>query len=116
MQSMYSYIPETHHVFRVFCGKLHAVLFPVIKVIHLYINTFTSMCAVLSMAVFSSPITSCLIMLFRCFLNDFDGVSVAPVVTGIALALAFHLRSTSIVRSLQFRLLLLLLLLTGTLS
>jgi hypothetical protein len=44
-------------------------------------------------------------MLFRCFLNDFEVVPVAPVVTGITLALTFHLRCTSIVTSLYFRLL-----------
>ena len=54
------------------------MLFPVINVMHLYVNTFPSMCAVLSVAVFCSPITSCLIgMLFGCFLNDFDVVPVA---------------------------------------
>ena len=119
MQSMYGYMLETHHVCRVFCGKLHVMLFPVINVMHLYINTFPRMCAVVSMAVFFSPIISCLTaMLFRCFLNEVvEVVPVAPVVTGITLALTFHLRCTSIVRYLYFRLLLLLLLLlTGKLS
>ena len=101
MHSIYSYILETHHIFRVFFGKLHVILFSVINVMHVYINTFPSMCALFSMAVFCTPIISCLTgILFRCFLNDFDVVPVAPVVTGITLALTFHLRCTSIVRSL----------------
>jgi hypothetical protein len=78
MQSMYSYRLETYYVSRVFCGKLHVMLFLVINVTHLYINTFPSMCAVLSMAVFCTPITSRVIgMLFRCLLNDFDVVPFA---------------------------------------
>jgi hypothetical protein len=72
---MYSYMLETPHVSRVFCGKLHVMLFPVINVMHLYDNTLPGTCAVLSIAVFCSPIISCLTgMLFRCFVNDFEVV------------------------------------------
>jgi hypothetical protein len=58
-------------------------------------------------------------MLLTYFLNDFELVPVAPIITGITLVFTFHMRCISIVRSLYFKifsasLLLLLLLLLIT--
>ena len=36
------------------------------------------------------------------FLNDLETVPVAPIITGITLVLTFHMRCISIVRSLYF--------------
>ena len=52
--------------------------------VYFYISTFRSMCAVPTMAVFFSYLTSCFRdMLLRYFLNDFEMVPFAPVVIGI---------------------------------
>ena len=62
------------------------------------------MCAVPNMAVFCSSLTLCLpAMLLTYFLNDFEMVPVAPVITGITFIFTFHMRFISIVRSLYFR-------------
>jgi len=59
-------------------------------------------------------------MLLTYFLNDFEVVPVAPIITGITFVFTFHMRCISIVRSLCFRifsaslLLLLLLLLSSS--
>jgi hypothetical protein len=37
------------------------------------------------------------------FLNDFEMVPVAPIITGITLVFTFHMRCISIVRSLYFK-------------
>ena len=82
------------------------------NLLYFNISTFRSMFAVPNMAVFCSSLTSCFPgMLLTYFLNDFEIVPVAPIITGITYVFTFHLRCTSIVRSLYFRLLLLLLLL-----
>jgi hypothetical protein len=41
-------------------------------------------------------------MLLTYFLNDFETVPVAPIITGIAFVFTFHMRFISIVRSLYF--------------
>ena len=52
--------------------------------LYFYISTFRSVCAVSNMAVYCSSLTSCfLCMLLTYFLNDFEIVPVAPIVTGI---------------------------------
>ena len=62
------------------------------------------MCAVPNMAVFCSTFTSCFPgMLLTYFLNDFEIVPVAPIVTGITFVFTIHMRCISIVRSLHFR-------------
>ena len=62
------------------------------------------MCAVPNMAVFCSSLTSCFPgMLLIHFLNDFEIVPVAPIITDIAFVFTFHMRCISIVRSLYFR-------------
>jgi len=42
-------------------------------------------------------------MLLTYFLNDFEIVPVAPVITGITFVFTFHMRYISIVRSLYIR-------------
>jgi len=79
-------------------------LVSVLNVLYLYISTFRSMCAVPNMAVFCSSFTSCFPgMLLTYFLNDFQTVPVAPIITGITFVFTFHMRCISIVRSLYFR-------------
>ena len=49
-----------------------------------HFSTSRILCAVPSMAVFLSPLISCFPgMLLRYCLNDFEMVSVAPIVTGV---------------------------------
>ena len=42
-------------------------------------------------------------MLLKYFLNDFEMVPVAPIITGITFVFTFHMRCISIVSSLYFR-------------
>jgi hypothetical protein len=42
-------------------------------------------------------------MMLTYFLNDFEMVPVAPIITGITLVFTFHMRCISIVRSLYFK-------------
>ena len=90
-----------------------------LNLLHFYISTFGSTCAVPNMAVFCSSMTSWFpVMLFTYFLNDFEIVPVAPIITGITFVFTFHMCCISVVRSLYFTfknlLLLLLLLLFST--
>ena len=112
MQGIYTYIPETNYVPRE--QSVAAILFllfmvlislvPVFGLLHFYISTFRSMCAVPNMAVFCSPLTPCFPgMLLTCFLNDFEIVPVAPIITVITSVFTFHMRCISVVRSLYFR-------------
>jgi len=79
-------------------------LIPVLNLLYFYISTFRIMCAVPNMAVFFSSLTSCFPgMLLTYFLNDFEIVPVAPIITGITFVFTFHLRCISVVRSLCFR-------------
>ena len=112
MQGIYTYIPETNYVPREYSIAailllLFMVLMSLVSVLNLlyfYISTFRSMCAVPNMAVFCSSLTSCFPgMLLIYFLNDFEIVPVAPIITGITFVFAFHMRCISIVRSLHFR-------------
>jgi len=83
----------------------------VLNLLYLYISTLRSVCAVPNMAVFRSSLTSCFPgMLPTYFLNDFEIVPVAPIITGITFVFTFHMRSIYIVMSLLLLLLLLLLL------
>ena len=78
-------------------------LVPVLTPLYLYVSTFRSMCAFPNMAVFCSSLTSwCPGMLLTYFLNDFEIVPVAPIITGITFVFTFHMRCISIVRSLYF--------------
>ena len=56
------------------------------------------------MAVFCSSFTLWFrIMLLMYFLNDFEMVPVAPIITGISLVFTFHMRCISLVRSSYFK-------------
>ena len=83
------------------------VLTPLVSVLNLlyfYISTFRSMCTVPNMAVFCSSLTSCFPgMLLTYFLNDFEIVPFALIITGITFVFTFHMRCISVVRSLYFR-------------
>ena len=112
MQGIYSYIPETNYVPREYSvAAILLLLFmvlislvSVLKMLYFYISTFQIMCAVPNMAVFRSFLTSCFPgMLLTYFLNDFEIVPVAPIVTGITFGFVFHMRCISIVRFLYFR-------------
>ena len=62
------------------------------------------MCAVPNMAVFFSSLTSRFPgVLLMHFLNDFEMVPVALIITVITLVFTFHMRCFSIVRSLYFK-------------
>ena len=108
MQGIYTYISETNYVPREYSVAailllLYMVLIslvPVLNLLYFYISTFRSMCAVPNIAVFCSSLTSCFPgMLFTYFLNDFEIVPVAPIITGITFVFTFNMRCISIVRS-----------------
>ena len=112
MQGIYTYIPETNYVPREY--RVAAILFllfivlislvSVLNLLYFYISTFRSMCAVPNMAVFCSSLTSRFPgKLLTYFLNDFEIVPDAPIITGITFVFTFHMRCISIVRSLYFR-------------
>ena len=111
MQGIYTYIPETNYAPREYSVAaillllfmLLISLIPVLNLLYFYSSTFQNMCAVPNMAVFCSSLTSCFPgMLLTYFLNDFEIVTVAPVITGITFVFMFHMRCISIVRSLCF--------------
>jgi len=63
-------------------------LVPILNLLYIYIRTLRSMCAVPNMAVFCSSLTSWFPgMLLTYFLNDFEMVPVAPIITGITFVL-----------------------------
>ena len=68
-------------------------LVPALLLMVFYVSTFRRMCTVPNMAVFCSSRTSWLPgMLLTYFLNDFEMVPVAPVITGITVVFTFHIR------------------------
>jgi hypothetical protein len=102
MQGIYTYIPETNYVPRDYSVAailllLFMVLISLVSVLNLlyfYISTFRSMCSVPNMAVFCSSLTSCFSgMLLAYFLNDFEIVTVAHIITGNTFVFTFHMRS-----------------------
>jgi len=106
MQGIYTYIPEKNHVPREYSvAGILSLLFMVsislvlaLAVRYFYVSTFRNTCAVPNMAVFCSSPTSWFPgMLLVCFLNDFEMVPVAPVITGINLVFTFHMCCISIV-------------------
>ena len=61
--------------------------------------TFRSMCAVPNMAIFCSSLASCFPgMLLTYFLNDFEIVPFAPIITGITFVFTFHMCCISVIR------------------
>ena len=111
MQGISTYIPKTNYVPREYSVAailllLLMVLITLVSVLNLlyfYVSTFRSMCAVPSMPLSCSSLTSCFPgMLLAYFLNDYEIVPVALIITGIAFVFTFHMRCISIVRSLYF--------------
>ena len=108
MQGIYTHIPQTNQVPREYSVSailslqfmVSISLVPALALLYFYVSTFRSMCAVPNMAVFCSSLTSWFPGMLRMyFLNDFEMVPVAPIITGITLAFTFHMRCISIVRS-----------------
>ena len=80
------------------------MLLPIISVLHFYISSFGNTCAVPSSAVLCSSLMSCLAgMLCRYFLNHFEMVPVARIITGTISVFKFHIHCMSIPRSLYFK-------------
>ena len=101
MQGIYTYIPETDHVPREYSVSANlSLLFmvpislvPALALLYFYVSTFRSMCAVPNMAVFCSSFTAWFPgTLLMYFLNDFEMVPVAHIITGITLVFTFHMR------------------------
>ena len=112
MQGIYTYIPETNYVPREYSVAaillllfmVHTSLVPVLNLLHFYISTFRSICAVPNMAVLCRSLTSWIPgTLLRYFLNDFEMVPVAPIITGITFVFTFHVRCISVLSSLCFK-------------
>jgi len=96
MQAIYTYIPDKNYVPReysvaailllVFMVLISSV--SVLNLLYFYISTFRRMCAVPNMAIFCSSLTSWFPgMLLTYFLNDYEIVPVAPVITDITFVL-----------------------------
>ena len=92
MKGIYTHIRKTYYVPREYSVAavlllLFMVLISLVIVLNLlyfYISIFRSMCAVPNMAVFCSSLTSCFPgMLLTYYLNDFEIVPVAPIITAI---------------------------------
>jgi len=112
MQGIYTYIPETNRVPREYSVSailsllfmVHISLGPALVLLYFYVSTFRSMYAVPSMVVFCSFLNSWFpSMLLTYFLNDFEMVQFAPIITGNTLVFTLNMRCISIVRSLYFK-------------
>jgi len=112
MQGIYTHIPETNYVPRehgvsailLLLFMVFVSLVSVLNLLYFYISTYRRMCAVPNMAVFCGSLTSWFPgMLLTYFLNYFEIVPVAPIITGIILVFTFHVLCISIVRPLYFR-------------
>ena len=105
MQWIYNYIPATNHVYIVQCCRCSVFtisnscnfISSVKYALDFYMFTSRSLCAVPNMAGFCSSLISCFPgVLLRYRANDFEVVSVNPIITGITFAFAFHMRCISI--------------------
>ena len=84
--------------------KSSSIIKPI--VLYFYVSTFWRICAMPNMVVFCSSLISCFpCMLLRYFLNDYEMVPVAAIITGIAFVFTFHMHCICIVRSLYMRIL-----------
>ena len=99
MQGIYpekNYVPKEYSVAAILLLLFMVLksLVSVLNLLYFYISTFRSMCAIPNMALFWSFLTLCFPgMLLTYFLNDFEIVPVAPVVTGITSVFTFLMRS-----------------------
>jgi hypothetical protein len=91
IQGIYTCIHLTHAIFLVhtvlqLLFTVHITLFAVLNCLHSYISTFRNVRAVHNMAVFCGFLISCFSGTFLTyFLNDFEIVPVAPIITVILL-------------------------------
>ena len=86
------------------CETVAKLLVPVLALLFFYVSTFWSMCAVSSMGVFCSSLTSWFPgMSLTYFLKYLEMVPVTPIITGITLVFTFHMSCIAIVRSLYFK-------------
>ena len=101
MQGIFTYIPETNYVPREYSVAVTLLLLfmvlislvSVLSLLYFYISTFQRKCAVPHMAVFCSSFTSCFPgMLLTYFLNNFEIVPIAPIITGITFVFTFNFR------------------------
>ena len=82
---------------------VHVMLYPMFIGVYFYVSTFLNMCAVPNMAVFCNSMMMCFPAIFHSyFLNDFEIVPFAPVITGITFVFTFHMGCTSVVRCFTF--------------
>ena len=82
---------------------VHVMLYPMFIGVYFYVSTFLNMCAVPSMAVFCKSMILCFPGIFhRYFLNDFEIVPFAPIITGITFVFTFHMGCISVVRCFIF--------------
>jgi len=97
MHGIYTYINETNYVPREYSvAAILLLLFmmlispvPVLNLLYFYISTFRSKCAAPNMALFCSSLTPCFYgMLLMYFLNDFETVPVAPIITAIIIIIS----------------------------
>ena len=74
-----------------------------LNLLHFYISTFRSMCAVHNMAVFCSALILCFPgTLLRYFLDHVEVVPLTSIIAGITFVFTLHMRCISVVRSLYF--------------
>jgi len=84
-------------------GTVHMMLYPMFIGVYFYVSTFLNICAVSNMAVFCNSMILCFRTIFhRYFLNDFEIVPYAPVLTGITFIFTFHMGQISVVRCFIF--------------
>ena len=110
--SKHTHVPEKNHVPREYIvAVIQSLLFmvplslvPSSAPYCFYVSTFRNLCAVPFMIVFCKSLTSWYPdMLSTYFLNDFEMVPVAPIITVITYAFTFHMRCISIVMSFYFK-------------
>jgi uncharacterized membrane protein len=99
MQGIYTHIPQKNRVPKQYnVAAILSLLFMVpislaaaLALMYFYISTFRSTCAVSNTAVFCSSLTSWFPgMVLTYFLNDFEMVPVAPIITGITLVFTYY--------------------------
>lgn len=109
IQNIYNYIPGTNHVSKVYNVvpilwlqyMVHVMLFPMTNILHIYISTLWSMCTMPRMAVFCSPLISCLpVKSLRYLMNDVEMIPVAHVITVITHVFTFYIQCISTAMSL----------------
>jgi len=101
-----NHVPTEHRVAAILVLLFMVLisLFPALTPLYLYVSTFRSTCAVPNMAVFCSSLISWFPGMFLAyFLNDFEMVPVAPIITAITFVFTFNMRCISIVSPLYFR-------------